>query len=271
MTIGHTLIGSGENRVIVLHGWFGDHTEFEPTFNYLDRANFTYAFIDHRGYGKSKDIKGDYSISEMAGDVIELAEELGWHEFHLVGHSMGGMVAQRIMVDINDADRVKSIVAITPVPACGVPFDKSSAALFYGAVNSDKDRRNILDFTTGNRNSIAWLDFMVNNCRDTTTVEAYAAYLDAWSKTNFTDEVIGNKTPVCVCIGEFDPAFTKNAMEQTYLNWLPNSELSVMSNAGHYPMLETPVQIVTVMEAFMEKHGEIEQTEIKNNQTTAIA
>lgn len=269
MTIGHTLIGSGENYAIVLHGWFGDHTEFEPTFNTLDKANFSYAFIDHRGYGKSKAIKGDYSIVEMAGDVIELAEDLGWHEFHLVGHSMGGMVAQRVMVDINDADRIKSIVAITPVPACGVPFDEDTTALFYGAITSEDNRRGILDVTTGNRNSSAWLDFMVNSCKETTTVEAYAGYLEAWSKTDFTEDVVGNKTPVCVCIGEFDPAFTKNAMEQTYLTWLPNSELKVMSNAGHYPMLETPVQMVTVMEAFMEKHGETEKSE--SEKASAVA
>lgn len=271
MTINHTLIGSGENHVMVLHGWFGDHTAFEPTFNYLDRAYFSYAFIDHRGYGKSKAIKGDYSISEMAGDVIELAEELGWHEFNIVGHSMGGMVAQRVMLDINDADRINSIVAITPVPACGVPFDEETTTLFYGAINSDDNRRGILDFTTGNRHTKTWLDFMVGNCKATTTVEAYAAYLDAWSKTDFKDETIGNKTPVCVCIGEFDPAFTKNAMEQSYLTWLPNSELCVMNNAGHYPMLETPVHMVTVMEAFMKMHGETVQIKGEKNQVSVVA
>lgn len=37
-----------------------------------------------------------------------------------------------------------------------------------------------------------------------------------------------------------------------------------MSNAGHYPMLETSMQLVTVMEAFMEKHGDTEQEQATN-------
>lgn len=254
MTIGHTILGKGENGVVVLHGWFGDHGEFEPMFNSLDLDTFTYAFVDYRGYGKSKDMPGDYSIGEIAGDVIELVEELGWHDFHLVGHSMGGMVAQKVLLDINDPKRIRSIVAITPVPACGVPLDEEKKELFDGAIENDENRRMILDFTTGNRNSAQWLDYMVRKCRETTTLPAYAAYLVAWTQTNFAKQIEGNNIAVSVCIGEFDPAFNKGAMEQTYLNWLPNAELHVLNNAGHYPMLETPVQMATRMETFLKQH-----------------
>lgn len=254
MTIGHTLIGNGENNVVVLHGWLGDHTAFEPTYDALDTDTFTYAFVDYRGYGKSKDTTGKHTMEEIAGDVMELVDELGWHEFHLVGHSMGGMAAQRVLLDINDPERIRSVVAITPVPACGVPFDEANTQLFNGAIRNDENRKMILDFTTGNRNSEKWLDHMVKHSREATTEKAFADYLTAWTQTNFADEIKGNKTPVCVCIGEYDPAFTEEAMNQTYLDWLPNSELALITNAGHYPMLETPVQMATVMETFMKRH-----------------
>ena len=93
MTIGHTLVGKGKEGVVVLHGWFGDYAVFEPTFNALDLDAFTYAFMDYRGYGKSKAMTGDYSMKEIAADALGLVNELGWDQFHLIGHSMGGKVA----------------------------------------------------------------------------------------------------------------------------------------------------------------------------------
>ncbi len=51
--------------------------------------------------------------------------------------------------------------------------------------------------------------------------------------------------------GEHDPALSAQVMEQTYLALLPNAELEVLGNAGHYPMFETPVALATAMEEFL--------------------
>ena len=126
MDIGHTTIGSGKEKVIVLHGWFGDYAVWEPTFNSLDKDTFTYVFMDYRGYGKSIDMTGDYSMSEIASDAISLVNELSWKNFHVVGHSMGGMAMQRLILDIDERNRVKSTVGIDPVPACGGQLDEQT-------------------------------------------------------------------------------------------------------------------------------------------------
>ena len=254
MTIGHTIVGSGKQKVLVLHGWFGDYEVWEPTFNSLDKDTFTYVFMDYRGYGKSRDINGDYSMGEIASDAISLTNDLGFDNFHAVGHSMGGMAIQRLILDMDDRKRVKSAVAIDPVPACGAQLDGDSWALFEGAITNDENRYNILDFTTGNRNSAQWLNYMVERSRASTTVDAFAGYLNAWVKENFVEETKGLETPFLVCIGEHDLAFSKEAMEDTYLAWLPNSQLEIIANAGHYPMQEAPVNLATGMEAFMKQH-----------------
>ena len=253
MTIGHTILGHGPERVVVMHGWFADHTVFLPMMPALDVKRFTYAFIDYRGYGKSRDMKGDYSMRELAADAIALADELGWKRFHAVGHSMGGMAIQRIMVDAKG--RVKSAVAITPAPASGVPFEGEQLALFEGAATRDASRRTIIDFSTGNRLSGAWLDWMVAASRQTTTEPAFAGYFQAWSKTNFVGEVTGDRTPMLVLSGEHDAALTADVMRATYLKWLPRAELAILPNAGHYPMQEVPVYLATVMEKFMTAHA----------------
>lgn len=252
MLIGHQTYGTGREGVIVLHGWFGDHTAFQATFPLLDTDQFTYAFVDYRGYGKSRNFKGEHTMKEIAADVIALADELGWDRFHVVGHSMGGMAAQRVMLDA--PGRVKSIVALTPVPASGVPLDADGEALFSGAPDKDENRRMIIDFTTGNRLSGKWLDLRVKGSRETTTQNAFADYLTAWTKTNFADEVKGNETPLLVAVGEHDQALTPDVMKQTYMDWYPNARLEIIGNAGHYPMYETPVHLVTLIESFLSEH-----------------
>lgn len=254
MSIGHTTIGSGKEKVLVLQGWFGDYSVWEPTFSSLDKDTFTYEFMDYRGYGKSKDITGDYSMAEIADDAISLINNLGYKNFHVVGHSMGGMAMQRVILDIDDRSRVKSAVGVDPVPACGGQLDEQTWALFEGAIKNDENRYNILDFTTGNRNSAQWLNHMVASSHTSTIENAYAGYLNAWAKENFAEEAKGLETPTLVCIGEHDLAFTKEAMEATYLAWLPNSQLEIIANAGHYPMQEAPVNLVTVMERFLKTH-----------------
>lgn len=253
MTIGHTIFGSGKQGVIVLHGWFGDYSVFDPMLPYLDTETFTYAFVDYRGYGKSRHLEGKHTMAEISADTLALADHLGWKQFHLVGHSMGGMAVQRVAVDA--PDRVIAGACVTPVPASGVPFDEQGWGLFSGAAENDGNRRIILDVTTGSRNSGKWLDYMVRRSRETTTQNAFADYLIAWAKTSFVEEANGLKTPLLVLVGEHDGAITEDVVKQTFLQWYANASHQVIVNAGHYPMQETPVQLATLVEKFLAEHG----------------
>jgi pimeloyl-ACP methyl ester carboxylesterase len=253
MVIGHRMIGSGKQGVVVLHGWFGDHTVFADMFPYLDTETFSYAFVDYRGYGLSRGIKGDYSMAEIAADALGLADHLGWQRFHLVGHSMGGMAVQRVAVDA--PGRVRSAVCLTAVPAAGVPLDDAGQELFYGAADSDEKRAGIIGFSTGGRLSPSWVQWMVRRSHETTTHAAFAAYAHTFTKTNFVEAAQGLKTPMLVAAGEHDLALTAEVMQGTFLQWYPNARLEMLPNAGHYPMLETPVYLATLIESFMRGHA----------------
>src|SRR5207237_464893 len=82
---------------------------FAPMLDALDAVSHTYAFLDIRGYGNSRQIAGEFTIGEVAADAIALADQLGWHEFHVVGHSMGGKAAQKVAMDAGA--RVQSVEA----------------------------------------------------------------------------------------------------------------------------------------------------------------
>jgi hypothetical protein len=59
--IGYELFGSGSEKVIVLHDWMGDSENYASVKPWLDDTNFTYAFAEVRGYGRSKEITGAYT------------------------------------------------------------------------------------------------------------------------------------------------------------------------------------------------------------------
>jgi pimeloyl-ACP methyl ester carboxylesterase len=250
MANSHYQLGDGPIRVIALHGWFGDHRAFAAIWPYLDQGRFSYAFMDCRGYGGSKSRHGEYSMDEIARDTLELADALGWQQFALVGHSMGGKAIQRVLVEA--PDRVQKLVALNPVPASGVPFDEQGWALFSDAVDDPDSRRAIIDLSTGNKLTHVWLAQMVATSLSVSTREAFAAYLEAWANGDFHEQVAGNPVPVQVIVGAHDPALTVDVMQSTWLQWYPNAVLEVLSDAGHNPMDETPIALVSTVERFLE-------------------
>lgn len=233
----------------MLHGWFGDGHAFAPIESALTGGEFTYAFIDYRGYGGMKDVRGDYTIDEIAADVLELVDALGFAQFSLIGHSMGAKAAERVLT--RAPTRVRKLVGIAPVPASSVPFDEQGWALFSGAADNPANRYAIIDFTTGNRLPRAWIERMVAYSLAHSMRDAFAAYLTAWAKTDFSADVKGRLHPVKALVGINDFAITADVVKATYLQWYPNAELEIIPNAGHYPMEETPIALAMSIENFL--------------------
>ena len=250
MAIGYQTFGTGPHRVIALHGWFGTETTWNPLWDALSPDEFTYIFPAYRGYGLSRRIAGDYTMAEIAGDVLALADDLGYERFSLIGHSMGGKAIQRVLATA--PARVRRLVAVTPVPASGVPFDTATLAAFRSAVTSPDARRGIVAYSVGNRPlSKVWLDRTAGVPRLPGAPEAFAGYFEAWANGDFSAEINGKPHAIKVIVGEHDMALTPDLMKATYLTWYPNATLEVMANAGHYPMDETPVALASTIEAFL--------------------
>ncbi|WOP15492.1 alpha/beta hydrolase [Ottowia sp. SB7-C50] len=245
----HLVIGQGPHKVIALHGWFGHARGWGPFTQHLNGQDFSYAFMDQRGYGGMKGSGGPYIMAQIAQDALALADSLGWNRFSLIGHSMGGMAIQQVLADA--PDRVRALVGITPVPAGGVPFDDQGWAFFSSAAKDPGARRGILDITTGNRLSGTWLDAMVQSTLAHSDEAAVADYLVAWARTDILNRVQGQSLPVLVLPGEHDPALGEATCRATWMTHYPNAQLDVLRNAGHYPMDETPIWLATVIEKFL--------------------
>jgi pimeloyl-ACP methyl ester carboxylesterase len=246
----HVTVGSGDHHVLAVHGWFGSARGWGPLPDFLDGSAYTYVFMDLRGYGDRRQVGGEFTMAEAAADALALADELGWDRFSLVGHSMGGKIAHQVL--LRSPDRVRKIVGISPVPATAVPFDEQSWALFSGAPGNAGNRAAIIDFTTGNKLTKTFINRMVQHSLDNSSVAAFAAYLPAWARSDFSGQARPDtSTPVKVIVGVNDPAMSAGFMEQTWLVLFPAAELTILPDAGHYSMFEAPVSLATSIEEFL--------------------
>jgi pimeloyl-ACP methyl ester carboxylesterase len=235
----------------VLNGWFGSSSDWSAMADALDLDTFTFVFFDYRGYGRSIRQDGEFTFAEVTRDVVRLLDQLGWERFSLIGHSMGGMAMQRVLLAL--PQRVERMIAITAVPACGSRMDENRQALFQKAVEDLESRKTILNASTGNRLTKAWVEHMARQSWATSTQRAFAAYLKEWTAQDFSDLVKGNVTPVKVIVGEHDPGLTAAVMERTWLAWYPNAMLETLPNAGHYPMHEVPLALAASVQAFLQQ------------------
>ncbi len=248
-TLAHEIIGTGPSHVMVLHGWFGDHDIWSPVYRLLDTTAFTYAFVDYRGYGASRAMPGPHTMAQISSDVIALADELGWNTFAVVGHSMGGMAAQRVAIDA--PERVAAVVGVTPVPAGGAVLPPEIRAVFDAAAEDDAAATMVIEGSLGQRLSPAVARHVLDGKRRTVAPAVFADYLRAFTDTDFSKEASGLLCPLLVLYGEHDGGVSEAMVRATFPNLYPQAELRMLPNCGHYPMVETPAFLVTEMERFL--------------------
>jgi 3-oxoadipate enol-lactonase len=93
--------------LLLIQGMGGTHLSWGDAFidalgDGLERITY-----DHRNTGRSAREDGELSIAQLAGDAAELIDALGLDSAHVVGISMGGMVAQELV--LRHPGRVRSL------------------------------------------------------------------------------------------------------------------------------------------------------------------
>jgi pimeloyl-ACP methyl ester carboxylesterase len=89
--------GSGPPLLMIM-GWGGQANSWGEPFLELLRPHFTTIRISNRGTGLTDKPGGDYTIRLMADDARALLRELGIPRAHVFGVSMGGMIAQELVL-----------------------------------------------------------------------------------------------------------------------------------------------------------------------------
>ena len=205
--------------------------------------------IDNRGSGLSDKPAGPYTAQMLAADVIGLLDELGAAKAHIVGHSMGGFIAQALAIDY--PERVDRLVLsatnfggphhipITP-PAMAVLTDVSGDPI-------ERLRRGIAistapGFAESNAEFVeSWLQYRVAHPIDPAGYQAQLAIgLGLLSEAASFEHKLGRVTaPTLLLFGEHDVVVPPGNAELLAAK-LPHARVEILPNAGHVFPFETP-------------------------------
>ena len=193
-----------------------------------------------RGYGRSKDLEGAYTLEEVTQDCLALADHLGWEHFHVVGHSMTGLAVQHL--NATALERMVSVTPITPVPATGSPIPEDFLEVIrQGVRGDDAIMSDIIGGTTGGRYSGANICYKLKQFRETATVDARLGYLKMFTENDISTQVQGLETPYHVIIGRCDSKWHNcEVIENSFGVYFPNCIMTEIADAGHCPMYDTP-------------------------------
>lgn len=106
--IHYELKGSGP-PVLFIQGVGTTGSAWNPQTDALGQRFHCLQF-DNRGIGQSTDRSKDLSIEKMAADARHLLDAVGWSSAHVVGHSMGGIIAQELALDAPECVRSLSLL-----------------------------------------------------------------------------------------------------------------------------------------------------------------
>lgn len=248
--INYKKIGSGSEAVIVMHEWMGDHTNYDKCLEYLNEDDFTWILIDFRGYGLSKDLNGKFDLHEMTSDIKALIRFLELKDFHLLGHSMSSMVAQKLALELKES--IKTLILVTPILPSGIKMTPKAKEKL---LNDVKEKNGVIEQvvqSASKRYNEVWKQKRIELAHNCSTIQAKLGYMNMYLSNDFANEIKGLETKIRVLLGKYDlPAFHKNSLQKHFVNIYPNIEIVECQEAGHYPMIECPVFFANKIEEFI--------------------
>lgn len=234
--------------LLFLHYWGGSHRTFGPVLARLT-SGCTVASYDHRGWGASRDLPGPYGIDQLADDVLDVVGELGLDRYVLVGHSMGGKVAQ--LVAARRPDGLAGLVLVAPGPPRPAVDARAAEALSH-AYDSRAAVEDAVEHVLTDRPLSAEL-------REQVIADSLAAAGDdarlAWPLHGITADIAasagGIDVPVQVLAGQRDRVEPPAVLETNLVPVVPGARMTVIEGSGHLLPLEAPDDVAQHLDQFV--------------------
>lgn len=241
--------------VVLIHGYTGNLRNWILQVRALAKTYRTIS-SDLRGHGLSvkPTQREDYSLELFAADVYGLLEALAVPECYLVGHSMGGMVAQEFILRHPEMVRALVLVDTAADLPQGIPWEERARLLELArtegmeAVFEEMAHTPPLgsQLVEENPELIAvWREQFLM-----TSLEGYLYCGQAiGNRRHLLEELSQVRVPTLVICGELDDPFLEPSqrMHQT----IPDSELVIITGAAHTPTLEKPLEFNEVLLSFL--------------------
>ena len=251
----HCEIAGAGAPLLFIHGLGSCSEDWKNQIGYF-RDRYRVMACDLRGHGQSSKPRERYSIEGFASDVASLLRKLATGPAHVVGLSLGGMVAFQLAVDAPEL--VASLVIVNSGPAVPAATFKQRVPLYirlaYARVLGLRRMAKLIAkrlFPKPGQDDLqrAFIDRLAANDK-----RCYLASLRAiFAGWSVADRLAQIGCPVLVLASDQD--YTPVALKKAYAARLPNATLAVVSDARHALPIERPGEFNAALEKFLMQHS----------------
>lgn len=245
--IAYRRAGRGE-PVLLLHGITTHSVLWRDVVPAL-AADREVIAVDLLGCGESdKPLDVSYALRDRAERVVDLLDALGLRTVHLVGHDLGGGIAQ--IVAVRHPDRLRSVTVVNcvgydlwpvqPITSLRTPFVRQLllAAVDLGALGLVV-RRAMHHRERVTPELLAALEAPLRTPEGRRAFVHWARCLDNRDLTSIADDLTRIRLPFTVAWGTADPFLSFKIAERLHAD-VPGSRLACIATASHYLPLDEP-------------------------------
>lgn len=254
LALHHRVTGPPDAPVVVLGGSLGTTLDlWQPQVARLSRRWRVVSF-DLRGHGDSPSAPGPTTVSDLAADVLALADSVGAHSFGYCGLSLGGAIGQ--VLAATRPGRVRALVLCCTSARFGEAAQswrqRAARVRAEGTgwlVEPSRTRWFAPGFAARDPGTAQRLLAAIT----TTTAEGYAACCDALADFDGRPLLGAISAPTLVIAGDADVA-TPATMSAELATGIGAAELVVVRDAGHLASAERPEVVTDLIAAHLERH-----------------
>jgi len=251
--------GEGSERVVFIHGFQASAKIWRMVQQALPADRYTSVAINNRGAGNSEapPHEADFGVQPFAADAVELVGQLGWRDFTLVGHSMGGATVAQFAVD--RPDLLKGLILFDPADPDGrsLPAGVTMDALLDARMAARREQLarggagDGIDASAAGANA-ALMRELAEDMRNAPERRLRGS-MRSMLEIRIGERVKGLKMPVLLAAGDADALIPLASMLATWAKLPPGSGLHVWHGVGHSPNLDCPEELADLIRRFVEQ------------------
>jgi 3-oxoadipate enol-lactonase len=241
---------AGRAPVVFIHGLGGDRRLYlfqVPEFC----GKFPVISVDLRGHGESSKPDADWTMADMALDVVRLLRLLGVERAHLVGVSLGGMVAQQFALDYPYATASLVLVDTLCGPPAGFEQEMAAALRFIEEKPMGVIARERITAAFSDAVDPVMRDYVIGQISRNDKASYLRAAKAAWnfSLCGRLGEV---RAPTLVVVGEQDRV-TPPFLSEEIAAKIAGAKLVRIPDCGHISNMERPQEFNRAVMEFLLK------------------
>ena len=250
--IHYFMSGKGNNHLIVLlHPAFSDHRAFAQQIEYFSK-NYCVITIDLIGHGLSKANNSKDKIDASTKHIERILQNEGFDKAHLVGVSMGSLIAQYFAVQFPE-----KTLSLTALGGYNINKENKEVAKAQNASNFGLVLRAILSMKSF-RKKTAEITCKTKKGQalfyETSSHYERKSFMVMQGLQNVIKDREGTNPqyPTFILTGEFDIGLAKK-MAKEWNTEIDYSEYSIIENAGHCANIDNPQAFNELLERFIQK------------------